>query len=403
MILVEEAEKIILSQIKDFGTESIPFETSIRRVLAEVLIADRDMPPFNRATLDGIAINFRSFEKGIRSFNIRATQAAGDIPVEINATDECIEIMTGAAVPDTTDTVIGYEDLDLHNQNVTITSTAINKGQGIHAKAKDKKKNEILATANQPITPVIINIAASIGKTKLLVKKLPRVVVISSGNELVEVDETPSPYQIRRSNSYTIKAALEQYNLCADMVHIPDDLEITKRKLKDCLQSYDVIILSGGVSMGKFDYVPQALKELSVEKLFHKVQQRPGKPFWFGIHKNGVLVFALPGNPVSTFMCLYRYVLPWLKACMGLSSNQNKYAILGKDFSFSASLQYFLQVKLNINNGGNLMATPVEGNSSGDFANLLDSDAFMELPLEQNNFTKGEVFKIWPFREIFLL
>jgi molybdopterin molybdotransferase len=140
-----------------------------------------------------------------------------------------------------------------------------------------------------------------------------------------------------------------------------------------------------------------------VEKLFHKVQQRPGKPFWFGIHKNGVLVFALPGNPVSTFMCLYRYVLPWLKACMGLSSNQNKYAILGKDFSFAASLQYFLQVKLNINNAGNLIATPVEGNSSGDFANLLDSDAFMELPLEQNNFAKGEVFKIWPFREIFLL
>ncbi|MGI8583926.1 MAG: molybdopterin molybdotransferase MoeA [Chitinophagaceae bacterium] len=403
MILVEEAEKIILSQVKDFGTESIPFETSIRRVLAEELIADRDMPPFNRATLDGIAINFRSFEKGIRSFNIRATQAAGDIPVEINEGDECIEIMTGAALPATTDTVIGYEDLHIQNQNVTITSTSISKGQGIHARGKDKKQNEIVATANQLITPVLINMASSIGKTKLLVKKLPGVVIISSGNELVEVDETPSPYQIRRSNSYTVKAALEQYNLFADMLHIPDDLDITKHKLKDCLQSYDVIILSGGVSMGKFDYVPQALHELSVEKLFQKVQQRPGKPFWFGLHKNGVLVFALPGNPVSTFMCLYRYVLPWLRVSMKLPFSQNSYAILNEDFSFATSLQYFLQVKLNINNVGNLMATPVEGNSSGDFANLLDSDAFMELPLEQNNFAKGEVFKIWPFREMFLL
>ena len=311
--------------------------------------------------------------------------------------------MTGAALPATTDTVIGYEDLHIQNPNVIITSTSINKGQGIHTKGKDKKKNEIVATGNQLITPAIINMASSIGKTKLIVKKLPTVVVISSGNELVEIDETPSPYQIRRSNSYTVKAALEQYNLFADMLHIPDDLEITKRKLKACLQSYDVIILSGGISMGKFDYVPQALHELSVEKLFHKVQQRPGKPFWFGIHKNSVLVFALPGNPVSTFMCLYRYVLPWLKACMGLSSNQDKYAVLGKDFSFAASLQYFLQVRLNINNAGNLIAIPVEGNSSGDFANLLESDAFMELPLEQNNFTKGEVFKIWPFREIFLL
>ncbi len=403
MILVEEAEKIILSKVKDFGTESISFETSIRRILAEDIIADRDMPPFNRATLDGIAINYTSYEKGIRSFNIKSTQSAGDIPVEINADDDCIEIMTGAALPATTDTVIGYEDLEIFNQNVTITSTSINKGQGIHAKAKDKKKNEILATANQPITPVIINIAASVGKTKLVVKKLPRVVVISSGNELVEVNETPSPYQIRRSNSYTIKAALEQYNLFADMLHIPDDLEITKQKIKSCLQTYDVIILSGGVSMGKFDYVPQALNQLSVEKLFHKVQQRPGKPFWFGIHKNGVLVFALPGNPVSTFMCVYRYVLPWLKAGMGLSSNQNNYAILGKDFSFASSLQYFLQVKLHVNVEGHLIAMPVEGNSSGDFANLLDTDAFMELPLEQNNFTKGQAFKIWPFREIFLL
>ncbi len=403
MILVEEAEKILLSQVKDFGKESIQFETSIKRVLAEDIIADRDMPPFNRATLDGIAINYTSYEKGICAFKIKSTQAAGDIPVEITVDDECIEIMTGAALPDTTDTVIGYEDLDIHNQNVTITSTSINKGQGIHTKAKDKKKNEILATANQPITPVIINIAASVGKTKLLVKKLPRVVVISSGNELVEVDETPSPYQIRRSNSYTVKAALEQYNLFADMLHIPDDLGITKQKIKDCLQTYDVIILSGGVSMGKFDYVPQALKELSVEKLFHKVQQRPGKPFWFGAHENGGLVFALPGNPVSTFMCLYRYFLPWLKACMGLSSNQNNYAILSKDFSFASLLQYFLQVKLHVNKEGHLIATPVEGNSSGDFANLLETDAFMELPLEQNNFTKGQVFKIWPFREIFLL
>ena len=129
MILVEEAEKIILSQVKDFGTESIPFQTSIRRVLAEELIADRDMPPFNRATLDGIAINFWSFEKGIRSFNIKATQAAGDIPVEISEDDECIEIMTGAALSATTDTVIGYEDLHIQNPNVIITdrkSTRLN-------------------------------------------------------------------------------------------------------------------------------------------------------------------------------------------------------------------------------------------------------------------------------------
>ena len=255
---------------------------------------------------------------------------------------------------------------------------------------------------SQVITPVIISIAASIGKTKLLVKKLPRVVIISSGDELVDVNETPNPYQIRRSNSYIIKPALEKYKLNADVLHIPDNLEITKQNISESLQNYDVIILSGGISMGKFDYIPTALEELAVEKLFHKVQQRPGKPFWFGRHKNGVVIFALPGNPVSTFMCFTRYVMPWLKTCMGMPYTGSRYAILTGDFSFSPSLQYFLQVKLNMEPNGTLTATPFEGNGSGDFANLSEADAFMELPLERNNFTKGEVFPIWPFKEILL-
>ena len=181
------------------------------------------------------------------------------------------------------------------------------------------------------------------------------------------------------------------------MIHIPDDPEITRQKISECLQNYDVIILSGGISMGKFDYIPKALEELSVKKLFHKVQQRPGKPFWFGTNDNGVVVFALPGNPVSTFMCLYRYMMPWLKASMGLPFSENKHAILNTDFSFAPALQYFLQVKLNLDSEGHLLAEPVEGNGSGDFANLLDTDAFMELPLERNNFAKGEVHRIWPF------
>ena len=401
MILVEEAEKIILSQAQDFGTEYIPFENSLNRILAENLFTDRELPPFNRATLDGIAINYSSFERKNNSFYIKATQAAGEPPVDINNDNECIEIMTGAALPGTTDTIIGYEDIEINNGIATVKNNTFKKGQGIHFKGTDKNKNEIIAKAGQVITPVTISIAASVGKTELLVKKLPRVIAISSGDELVDVGETPKPYQVRRSNGFIIKAALEHFSLHADVLHIPDDPEITKKNISDCLQKYDVIILSGGISMGKFDYIATALQELSVEKLFHKVKQRPGKPFWFGKHANGVIVFALPGNPVSTYMCLNRYFLLWLKACMGLPLKSN-YAILNSDFSFETSLQYFLQVKLNADINGTLLATPFEGNGSGDFANLSEADAFMELPLEQNNFTKGEVFKIWPFKEILL-
>jgi molybdopterin molybdotransferase len=402
MILVEEAEKIILANTKNFGTETIPFENSLNRILAEDLFTDRDLPPFNRATLDGIAINYTSFENGIRSFGVKAIQAAGAAPVDIHSSKECIEIMTGGALPDTADTVIGYEDVEIKDGVAQVKNTSLKKGQGIHYKGSDKKKNEIVVRQSQVITPVALSIAASVGKKTLLVKKLPNVVIISSGDELVEVDETPTAFQIRRSNGYATKAALERYKLQADLLHIPDNAGVTRQCIADSLQNYDVIILSGGISMGKFDYIPTALEASGVEKLFHKVKQRPGKPFWFGKHPKGVTVFALPGNPVSTYMCLIRYFIPWLKACMGLLFSNRQYAILEKDFSFSPSLQYFLQVKLHVDSGGMIMATPFEGNGSGDFANLSESDAFMELPLERNNFTKGEVFAVWPFEEIFL-
>ncbi|HEY4194444.1 MAG TPA: hypothetical protein VGM63_02855, partial [Mucilaginibacter sp.] len=128
-----------------------------------------------------------------------------------------------------------------------------------------------------------------------------------------------------------------------------------------------------------------------------KVSQRPGKPFWFGKHDTGVLVFAFPGNPVATFMCLHRYFLPWLNSSQGLKPNPPVYAIMEQDFTFKPALQYFLQVKIRFSEQGQILATPLEGNGSGDFANLADKDAFMELPMQQDEFKKGEVFRIWLF------
>jgi molybdopterin molybdotransferase len=397
MTTVEEAEKIILAQLKDYGTETVSFELALGRVLAENITADRDLPPFNRVTMDGIAIAYKAIEQGITTFKIKATQAAGDEPVVIDTADECIEIMTGAALSPTVDTIIRYEDLEIINGQAKLLIPDIKKGQNIHLKGKDKAKGDIVAAKNQLVTPAIISLAASIGKAGLPVKKLPKVMIISSGDELVDVADTPTDYQIRRSNNYTIKAVLKQHSLNADMLHIPDNAEITQQQIKNCLQNYDVILLSGGISMGKFDYIPQALEDLQVQKLFHKVEQRPGKPFWFGRHNNGVLVFAFPGNPVATFMCLHRYFLLWLNATLDLPEKPPVYAVLDKDFTFMPRLKYFLQVKLNFNEKASLMAKPIEGNGSGDFANLADTDAFMELPLERNEFKQGEVHKVIKF------
>jgi len=408
MVSVEEAEHIISAEIKDYGTELIHFESAHGRVLAEDLRADRDLPPCNRATMDGIAISYSAFEKGIRSFQIIATIAAGDAPLEMENKNECVEIMTGAPLPDAADTVIRYEDVEIKSSTALIRIDIVKKRQNIHRKGKDKQAGEVVAVANQFITPALISMAASIGKTTLLVKKLPKVVIVTTGNELVGVDIEPTAYQVRQSNNYTIKAVLQQYGLNADLLHIGDDPKETKEKIKKVLEEYDVAILTGGVSMGKFDYVPKALDELGVSKLFHKVQQRPGKPFWFGKDMGGSLVFAFPGNPVSAFMCLHRYFVPWLETSLTsgtrISNSQfpvaKVYAVLDDEVTFTAPLKYFVQVKTEINERGCLLAIPREGNGSGDFANLPDTDAFMELPLEQSIFRKGEVYRIWPYKKI---
>ena len=397
MITVEEAEKIILEQAADYGAEIVPFEMSLGRVLAEDIKADRDLPPFNRVVMDGVAISFEAIENGISTFRVKATQAAGDEPVDIEEHAECIEIMTGAMLPASTDTVIRYEDLEMRAGLATLTTSAIRKGQNVHYKGKDKKQDDMVAGTGEVITPAIISLVASVGESELRVKKLPRVVILSTGNELVDVDQAPGPFQIRRSNNYTIAAVLKARGVNADMFHLPDDEAIIKEKVAFCLENYDVLLLTGGISMGKFDHIPRALAALNVSQLFHKVQQRPGKPFWFGKHDNGQLVFAFPGNPVATFMCLHRYFLPWLNASLGIKEKPQLRAVLNNRLSFSAPLKYFLQVKLFYNEYCQLMATPVEGNGSGDFANLADTDAFMELPLERNEFKRGEVFRIWPF------
>jgi molybdopterin molybdotransferase len=397
MTTVQQAEKLILAEARDFGTEIISFENSLGRVLAEDIKADRDLPPFNRVTMDGIAVSYEAVADGTTAFKIKATQAAGDEPIEITNSDECIEIMTGAALPASVDTVIPYESLEIKDGVANIIKTGINKGQSLHLQGADKKQGEIIIPGERIITPSFINSIASVGKYSLSVKKLPKVVVISSGDELVDIDQAPSAIQIRKSNSYTIQAVLKKYKIEAELLHIPDDPQVTRERIGHCLENYDVILMTGGISMGKFDYIPKALEEMQVQTIFHKVSQRPGKPFWFGKHGDGTLVFAFPGNPVATFMCLHRYFLPWLQLSQGLEEKSPAYAILDQNFNFKPELTYFLQVKLQFSKEGKLVATPVEGNGSGDFANLADTDAFMELPLERNEFKQGEVFPIWPF------
>lgn len=398
MITVTEAEQIISNQYRDYGTELLPFDAAAGRILAEHIYCDRDMPAYDRVSMDGIAVRMSAIDRGIKTFTIIGTQAAGDAPVTINADDECVEIMTGAALPSSTDTVIPYEHIQI-TDGIAAINEQVKRGQNVHFKGMDKKQGDLVIGAGAIVDPAIVNVAATVGKTYLSVKRNPMVVVVSTGDELVAVDEQPSPYQIRRSNSHTIKAVLQQYGVEAHLEHWADDAAVIVDKLAACLARYDVLILSGGVSMGKYDHLPATLEQLGVKKLFHKVKQRPGKPFWFGQHNDDALVFAFPGNPVSAFMCLHRYFIPWLNMISGTNAS-HIYAVLGADIVFRPDLSYFLQVTTQFSDSGQIIALPLAGNGSGDLANLVASDAFLELPLGKNEYKRGEVYRLWPFKRL---
>jgi molybdopterin molybdotransferase len=414
MISVQEANTIILNSIQDFGVEQVPFLKSVGRILKEDIKADRDFPPFNRVSMDGIAIDFTSFKNGQRSFKVEGIQPAGSEQISLKNPQNCIEVMTGAVLPKNANAVIRYEDITVENGIANINIKTINKDQNVHQKGKDGKIGDVLIHQNKIISAAEIGVLATVGKSMVKVAKQPKVMIISTGDELVAVDETPEAHQIRRSNVFTLVSLLAGLQIPSETDHITDDKPILKSKIKTYLEAYDVLLFSGAVSKGKYDFLPEVLEELGVEKGFHKVAQRPGKPFWFGtfntedvsqnnsnkIEKNNnkrqAVIFAFPGNPISTFVNCLVYFCAWYQKSVGLIVKEET-AILDSDIAFTPNLVYFLQVKL-VYKLGQLKAVPVTGNGSGDLASLVNADAFIQLPNDKTDFTKGEVYPVFRYR-----
>jgi len=395
MISVQEAQKIVLKNSLDFGSEKIPFIKSVGRVLKEDILADRDFPPFNRVSMDGIALDYTSFKNGERAFFIEGIQPAGSPQISLSNNKNCIEVMTGAVLPANTNVVIRYEDVLIEHGIAKIQIEEVSYFQNIHEKGKDRKEGDILIQKNKLIAASEIGVLATVGSSKVMVAKQPKVMIISTGDELVGVNETPLDHQIRMSNVYTLVSLLDRLHVSSKTDHISDDKPILKKKIKEYLKEFDVLLFSGAVSKGKFDFLPEVFKELGVEKLFHKVSQRPGKPFWFGQMKTCRL-FAFPGNPISTFANCLAYFYPWYFKSLGVNTTEET-AILTENVSFKPNLTYFLQVKLTHKNG-HLLATPIKGNGSGDLASLVNSDAFIQLPKDKNEYKKGENYPIIRYR-----
>jgi molybdopterin molybdotransferase len=374
----------------------------VGRVLQEPVYADRDFPPFNRVAMDGVAIQFASHHHGEDFFEIEGIQLAGALPLTLKRADSCLEVMTGAMLPHQTNTVIRYEDLKLVERKgrryAYILEAPKAPYQHVHRQGSDRRAADLLIPAGTLLGPAEIAVAATVGKTLLKVVRPPRVAIISTGDELVDIAQTPAPHQIRQSNAFMLQAALRAQQVAGDIYHLADDQQVIESGLTQLLQTYEVLILSGGVSKGKADFVPGVLSQLGVAQLFHEVAQKPGKPFWFGRSAGGTVVFALPGNPNSTFLCYYRYVKPWLLKTLGTRPGMNRHAILRQEVSFRPNLTYFLPVKVSEAASGMLQANPIKHGGSGDLASMLEADGFLELPPTQSYFASGDIYPFIRFR-----
>ncbi len=386
------AKKILAAQRFDWGVEEIPLEEARGRILAEDLTADRDQPPFDRVAMDGITIDHSAYAAGRRYFARAHVQAAGEAPTPLPDATNCVEIMTGAALPDGCTTVIRYEDLREDAGGYHLPDE-LPDGNHIHARGKDTQAGSILAKRGDRIGTAHVGMLATCGYATVRVTRRPRIAIVATGDELVPVAEQPAPHQIRLSNVYQLSALLASRGYTASTHHVTDDEALLRERLTTLLDGHELLILSGGVSKGKFDFVPGILQEVGVDKLFHRVAQRPGKPLWVGRNARA-MVFGLPGNPQSSLSCCLAYVLPWLADQAG-TEPRSVFAELTEAITFTPQLTLFAYVEVwSDAASGRLLARSVRHAGSGDAAALLRGKGFMELPPEADNHPAGGVYEV---------
>ena len=390
MLTTVEATSAIRRAVPAFGTESVPLDRAIGRVLREPVSAERDQPPFDRVMMDGIAIRRADFESGVRQYPIQSTQQAGDLAQTLDA-GKAIEIMTGASLPVGADCIVPVERITVDHGVASLEDGyEPEKRQFIHPRASDHAQGSELLVPGKRISPLDIAVITSAGLTEVAVSRAPVIRIISTGDELVPAGKRIEPHQVRLSNGPAMQALLEKHGYTdCEHDHLVDERDVLKEWIAVHLDAADVIILSGGVSMGKADYVPEVLAELGVEVIFHRISQRPGKPMWFGRGPDGQSVFALPGNPVSALVCCRQYVIPALATASLAATQAPEFASLASDVTFKPDLTCFQPVRLISNAAGQVLAMPVKTNTSGDFTALSATDGYVELAREQSEFPAG--------------
>ena len=400
MLDVHQAEAKLLDRMVPVGTMVLPLDEAVGGTLAQNIVAERDHPAFDRVTMDGIAIRFDDWQGGTRSFNVNGRQGAGQPPVPLREENRCVEVMTGASLPTDADTVVPIERIDINEATATIAEDYTpSRWQFVHRQGSDHPQGSTLLQPGMIIAAPETAVLAGSGYAEVEVARIPSVAVISTGDELVGVGGQVEPFQIRSSNDRAIQAVLRRAGYReVTRARFKDDRELLAREVKSLHDGHDVLILSGGVSMGKYDYVPLVMRDLGIEVVFHKVRQKPGLPMWFGVSETGKPVFALPGNPVSTLVCLVRYVIPALAHAQGQLVLGAEKVKLAREVEFTPDLTYFLPVRLTWDSSGQCFAEPQPTNTSGDFTSLACTDGFVELPRGPDLYPQGfaaRLFRWW--------
>lgn len=381
LITIEEAEALIRANTPVLGEETVTLQSAHGRLLRRPILSDRPSPPFDRAMMDGIALHSSALTEN-REFPIEQIQAAGESQKKLESTLHCLEVMTGAVLPQGADCVIKIEDIQIEDNIAKLLPHAnAVAGQHVHPMGSDCKTDETVLSTGSLLGPAELAIAASYGATELTVSRIPSILLITTGDEVIDPADTPLPHQIRRSHPTAIIGAIASRQLGnVTHNHLPDNREALDASLKENMTKYDVVLITGGISMGKFDYVAPVLKDLIGDPVFHGIRQRPGKPFafWSGTapEKEGVKVFCLPGNPVSVMACLARYILPALRQ-MRNESWQPQQLPLVKHFEWHAKFPGLLASKVI---DGKLLLSPPK--NSGDYTALAGCTGVTQDPQE---------------------
>ena len=391
MLTPAEATAAIAAHVSPMPAEAVALRECRGRVLREPVHAERDAPPFDRVAMDGVAVDHAAVAAGARRLRVAGTQAAGRAPLALDDPRGCIEVMTGAVLPAGCDAVIPVEEVFREGDEAVLPpALRAERWQHVHRRGSDARAGDLLLEAGTLLRAPEVAIVASAGLAVVQVTRAPRVAVISTGDELVEPGLPVLAHQVRRSNSHALAAALEQVaGAVVEDAHVRDDEDAIAAVISAALDRSDAVVLSGGVSMGRFDHVPRVLQRLGVRELFHRVAQRPGKPMWFGVAPAGQPVFGLPGNPVSVLVCLVRYVLPALSHAVGLPPALPPRVALAEPVSFRPALAWFLPVRLEHDAEGRAWAWPRPTQGSGDFNALAGTSGFVELPPGPATFERG--------------